>query len=314
MISIVAPVYNVEKFLPQFIDSVLAQSYKEFELLLIDDCGTDKSSAICKDYEQKDKRIRVIKQAHNGGVAKARNRGIAEAKGEYIMLADSDDYLTPNALEISIKLLTETNADISYAGYYTDCEGKIKQKKFKQAKKRYSYNEAIRAHLNLNTLYGYPWGKLFKRDVLDGVENPEDMSCGEDGVFSYRALSNAKNGVAFTYSPIYYYRIRSGSLSGHGQVFGKRDLDVFSQIKYVSSCTDINEYDNDIRAFTFSLYYGAMKKYLSSDADTKKKYMKEYKIIKIFLQENWKNVMFFAKNPRIKILALNYRLCKHCDS
>lgn len=136
MISIVAPVYNVEKFLPQFIDSILAQSYKEFELLLVDDCGTDKSSSICKDYEKKDKRIRVIKQDHNGGLAKARNRGIAEAKGEYIMFADSDDYLAPDALEVSIKLLDETNADISYAGYYTDREGTIRRNKFRQAKKK----------------------------------------------------------------------------------------------------------------------------------------------------------------------------------
>ena len=165
--------------------------------------------------------------------------------------------------------------------------------------------------MNFNTLYGYTWGKLFRREVLDGVEDPEDISIGEDGVVSYRALSNAKNGVAFTHRPIYYYRIRSGSLSGHGQAFGKRDLDVFKQIKYVSSDTDMSKYSNDIRAFTFSLYYGAMKKYLLSDAETKKEYIKEYKIIKTFLQENWKNVMLFAKNPRIKILALSYRLCKH---
>ena len=311
MISIIAPVFNVEKYLVQFIDSILQQTYKEFELLLVDDCGTDGSSEICRKFEQIDNRIRVIRQSCNGGVAKARNRGIVEARGEYIMLADSDDYLAPNALEVSMKLMSETKADITYAGFYMDREGKIEKKKFRHAKRRYSYEEALKTHLNLHTLYGYPWGKLFKREVLEGVKNPEDMSCGEDGVFSYRALSNAKNGVAFTDIPIYYYRIRGGSLSGHGQAFGNRDLDVFKQIEYITACTDEQKYYKEILAFTFALYNGAMCKYLLSDDESKARFANEYNKMKIFSQKNWKKVVVYASNPRIKFLALKYGFRKN---
>ena len=306
MISIVAPVYNVEKYLEQFIESILKQTYTEFELLLVDDCGTDASSEICRKFEKKDNRIRVIKQPCNGGVAKARNRGIAEARGEYIMLADSDDYLASNALEVSMRLMNETKADITYAGFYMDREGIIEKKKFRNAKRKYSYEKAVKEHLNLHTLYGYPWGKLFKREILEGIKDPEDMSCGDDGVFSYRALSNAKNGVAFTNIPIYYYRIRGGSLSGHGQAFGNRDLDVFKQIRYVTECTDEQKHYDDIRTFTFALYNDAVNKYLLSDQESKECFVNEYNEMQKFMQQNWKKVAMHASNPRIKILALKY--------
>lgn len=306
MISIVAPVYNVEKYLEQFIESILKQTYTEFELLLVDDCGTDASSEICRKFEKKDNRIRVIKQPCNGGVAKARNRGIAEARGEYIMLADSDDYLASNALEVSMRLMNETGVDITYAGFYLDREGIVEKKKFRNTKKKYSYEEAVKTHLNLHTLYGYPWGKLFKRGILEGVKDPEDMICGDDGVFSYRALSNAKNGVAFTDIPIYYYRIRGGSLSGHGQAFGNRDLDVFKQIRYVTECTDEQKHYDDIRTFTFALYSDAVNKYLLSDQESKECFVNEYNEMEKFMQQNWKKVAMHASNPRIKILALKY--------
>ena len=107
MITIVAPVYNVEKYLKKFIESVLNQTYKNFELLLITDCPTDDSLSVCESYALKDNRIRVIKQERNGGVAKARNRGLSETKGDYIMLADSDDYLPQDALEILLSLLNK---------------------------------------------------------------------------------------------------------------------------------------------------------------------------------------------------------------
>lgn len=305
MISIVAPVYNVKPYLSQFIDSVLSQTYTDFELILVDDCGTDGSGELCQEYAKIDRRIRVIKQPRNGGVSKARNRGLSEANGDYIMFADSDDYLAPRALEITYHLLISTNTDIAYGGFYTDCEGVIRRKKYRLYKKTYSLDSAIKSHLNLHTLYGYSGGKLYRKEIIEGNKYPEDMSYGEDGVFSYQALCNAQRGVSFTEEPIYYYRIRTDSLSGHGDQFAERDLDVMKQVKYVTECTP-EQYQKELQVFKFLLYSGAIDKYKKSDLETRNKYIKEYQMMKKECDSVWKNVMLNAINPKHKRKAFIY--------
>ena len=308
MISIVAPVYNVEKYLDKFLKSIINQTIKDFELLLVTDCPTDNSLEICEKYQKIDNRIKIIKQEKNGGVAKARNRGLAEASGEYIMLADSDDYLPSDALEHLLTLLNNTDADIAMGGFYFDIEGEIKKKKFRAYKKIYNHKEAIKAHLNFHTLYGYPWGKLFKREILTNVKDPEDMSSGDDGVFSFLALKNAKN-IAFTDYPVYYYRIRRDSLSGHGGNFEIRDLDVFKQIEYIKeSIKDEKAYLNDFKIFTFGLLNGAIQKYNKSDNKSKTKFKTEYDKMKKICDEYCNVVIFKSFNPRMKANALMYRI------
>lgn len=309
MISLIAPVYNVEKYLPKFLESVLCQTFREFELLLVTDCPTDSSLEICEEYARKDHRIRVIAQPYNEGAAKARNRGLSEAKGEYIMFADSDDYLAADALEVSLNLLEKENVDIAYGGFYIDRDGEVSQKKFRGAKKVYSHDGAIKAHLNVHTLYGYPFGKLFKREVLLDVRYPEDMSCGEDGVFSFWALSKAYR-VAFTRHPIYYYRIRSDSLSGRGHSFAGRELDVFRQVEYVREILEDSKFVKYLDVFAFMLFLGPMDKYISSDEEAKRQFQDAYLKMKTYCDKVWKGVMFLSINPRVKIVAMKYGLKK----
>ena len=150
--------YIVEKYLKQFIESIINQTYKNFELLLVTDCPTDNSELICKTYAEKDDRVHIIPNEVNMGVAKTRNNGLAVAKGNYIMLADSDDYLTEDALEKAYQLLIKDKTDIVYCGFYTDFEGDIQRKKFRFYKRKYDYEKAIKSHLSFHTLYGYPGG------------------------------------------------------------------------------------------------------------------------------------------------------------
>ena len=117
LISIISPVYNVSQYLDTFVQSILGQTYRNFELLLVTDCPTDSSLDICKKYAEIDPRAKVIEQPRNMGVAKARNRGLSFVAGEYVMLADSDDYLTKNALELELNLIQKSNVDIVYGGY-----------------------------------------------------------------------------------------------------------------------------------------------------------------------------------------------------
>lgn len=117
MISVVMPVYNASRFLEQAVDSVLAQSHKNFELILVDDCSTDDSLELARSYEKLDSRIRVIESPVNQGVAKTRNTGIAEARGEYIALLDSDDVWLDTKLEKQLELIKRTGASIAYCSY-----------------------------------------------------------------------------------------------------------------------------------------------------------------------------------------------------
>ena len=123
-ISVVIPVYNVEAYLRECVDSVLCQTMQDFEIILIDDGATDSSGAICDEYGTKDSRIRVIHQP-NGGLSAARNTGLDAAIGEYVYFLDSDDYIKPYALEHLLQLAKKENADVVFFDafvFFTDCE------------------------------------------------------------------------------------------------------------------------------------------------------------------------------------------------
>lgn len=309
MISVIAPVYNTECYLDCFISSMINQSYSNFELILVCDSPTDSSLQICNYYASIDKRIMVITQTKNMGAANARNTGLANARGEYIMFADSDDWLSEDALESCISLIHETDADIVYSNYIRVINNNKSTKHIPFAKSFYSQKEAIKEHLNLHTLYGYLWGKLFKRNVLNHIRVPEDMSIGEDGVFSYLALQNAKNGVAFNDNPIYYYRIRNDSLSGRGSCFNIRDLDVLKQVFYVRKYTLVPHFEKDLNVFEFILFYNSLKKYNKSNASIQRLFFEEANLLKHGCDLCWIDCFLFAKNPKFRFQALRYKFC-----
>lgn len=117
LVTVVMPVYNAAAFLCEAVDSVLAQTYEYFELIMVDDCSTDNSLEIARSYEQKDPRVRVFCMEKNSGVANVRNRGIREARGEYVALLDSDDVWVADKLERQVKSLEASHAQIAYCSY-----------------------------------------------------------------------------------------------------------------------------------------------------------------------------------------------------
>lgn len=311
MVSIITPVYNTEFFLPQYIESVLKQSYKEWELLLIDDGSTDNSLDVCNAYAESDKRIKVFPQ-NRGGVANARNVGLFHASGSYVMFADSDDYLSPNALEVTIKLITKEKADIVQASWYTDTNGIIRTNKRLIKRKRFDNKNAIRLFLNSRLLGGYICSKLYRTEILDKIKFPIDMSLGEDGVFAFQAFLNAAK-VVYTSTPIYYYRIRNNSLSMRENAnFCDRNLDVFKQIDYIHGALEckgkIDIHKNDEDVFRFYLCLGALHQYLMSNDETKLLYQAVGERLKTVCDEQWKRTLFRTTNPRIKLQALKYGL------
>lgn len=181
-ISVIVPVYNVENYLHRCIDSILTQSFKDFELILIDDGSTDASGQICDEYAKKDSRIIVIHQV-NKGVSSARNEGIEIASAQYCIFVDSDDYLKPNCL---YNFSSHANYDLLVAGVLTLTENgeTIHVEKYANItyinQKNFDYYELYK-----NTMMHPVWGKCYKLDIIrsNNIRFNTSISWGEDTMF-----------------------------------------------------------------------------------------------------------------------------------
>lgn len=308
LISVIAPVYNVEQYIGKFIKSVQKQTYRDFELILVTDSPTDRSADICEEYACIDPRIIVIHNSFNMGVSKTRNNGLRVAGGDYIMFADSDDFLEEDALQYSKNLLDEKCADIAVCGMNIISRGGVKQVKYKGYKSFYTKKEALDTYLNCHTLSGYSAAKLYKKRILENLTFPEDMCCGEDGVFSLRAYNKAERGVPFSPKPIYNYLVREGSLSGHGEEFSDRDIDIFKQIRYARECIVDSSYKRELNVFEFLSYNGILSKYLKSSDNVKIKYAEQALLLRKSCDRCWKDCFVYGINPLHKVKALQYRI------
>lgn len=164
-ISIIVPVYKVEKYLRKCVDSILAQTFTDFEVILVDDGSPDNSGKICDEYAEKDNRVRVIHK-ENGGLSSARNAGIDVARGKYLGFVDSDDYIDEDMYEILYENLKIHDADISSVElipFYGD-----RYKKANKEKKVIILNkkEAIKSVLEGTQFYAYAWNKLYRKELF----------------------------------------------------------------------------------------------------------------------------------------------------
>ena len=205
MISVIVPVYNSAKYIPACIDSMIKQEYPDWELLLVDDASTDDSADVCDGYASKDKRIKVIRAPH-GGAAAARNRGIEEAKGEYICFADSDDTVEPDYLKYMYDAAIAHAADIVCCGHDEPKEGQeIRSAGDNGGFKKVGLDDL----LYQRGLMSVPWGYLFKRSLFDEVRFPEGTEAEDMGTI-YRLFMAAENAVKGD-KVCYHYIQRSSS-------------------------------------------------------------------------------------------------------
>lgn len=210
-ISIIVPVYRVERYLPRCIESILAQSYENFELLLVDDGSPDRSGKICDDYAKTDSRIRVLHK-ENGGVSSARNQGIELACGKYITFVDSDDFLPVHALE---SLINAMDDDVQLVmGSYVNCGLSLSKIVFESKQICLSCMDAD-AFVNFLEACHTPWGKLYCREVIasHALTFRTDIRYGEDALFLYQYLG-CVSGVATTDAVVYHYNcLNTGAAS-----------------------------------------------------------------------------------------------------
>ena len=228
LISIVVPVYNVEKYLSTCVESILKQTYSNIEVILVDDGSTDCSGKMCDHYMGQDERIKVIHKK-NGGLSDARNKGIIQAEGKYITFIDSDDVVSSDYVEYLYNILEENDGDIAICDPVHCYPNVFEQETFMRV---YKAEDAIVEMLYQKSFLVAAWGKLYKKDYFEEIEFPEGMLF-EDSAVMYKIFDKAKK-IVYGNAKLYGYMHREGSITT--KKFSKRDCDI------LTICQQLTEY------------------------------------------------------------------------
>lgn len=222
-VSVIVPVYNLEKYIARSLDSLLNQTYKNIEVIVVDDGSSDGSRKIIEEYSQKDDRIISIFKK-NTGVSDTRNKGLEIASGDYVGFMDGDDTIEPNMYQLLVKNAIENNADISHCGYqlvkpsevvyYHNTGEKLVQNKIEGLKELILSQKVEPATVN----------KLFKREIVEDVRMHSDIKYNEDYLYNIEAFDKAKITV-FEDKPLYHYILRKGSAVTTKKINPKRYTD-----------------------------------------------------------------------------------------
>ena len=201
-ISIIVPFYNVEPFARRCIDSILNQTYKNLEIILIDDGSPDKCGEICDEYAKRDKRIKVVHQ-ENKGLCSARNKGLSLATGEYIGFVDSDDWINEDMYEYLLDGLVKNEADISVCGYYRAVDSEELKENKVDRKYIFNNNQAIVNLVSTFKIRVFFWNKLFKKDIFNEIKFPEGIYY--EGTYLMHIILGKINKIVVLPSAKYYY-------------------------------------------------------------------------------------------------------------
>lgn len=279
LISVIVPIYKVEQYLGQCVDSVLAQSYGNFELILVDDGSPDNCGKICDEYALQDNRIFVIHK-ENGGLSDARNSGIKKAIGEYIALIDSDDYVSPFFLEILITNALKYGADVVTTGQSTkfidgDATPILLAVSTQDFKSRViSTKEAIADLLYQRRPNGAQFN-LYKKYIFDNIEYPKGYLY-EDMATTYKTYIKAKK-ICCLDSKLYAYRVRKDSIVR--QSFSEKKMISIEITRTLYK--DICVYDDSLRKAAASRCFAAnFHVFLQVPADNKEHQRKLWEEIK----------------------------------
>lgn len=235
-ISIVVPIYNVEKYLDQCVKSIINQTYKNLEIILVNDGIIDNSGKICDKYKRQDNRVIVIHK-ENGGASDARNVGIQIATGKYIGFVDSDDYIEKDMYEFLYNNMINENADISCCNRFLVWSNK----KQIYGKKNYytvmNSKEAIEQSCEIGYIGGSAYTKLYKKELFKNIRYPKGKTA-EDMYTMYKLFDKA-NKIVYDATPKYYYRQRKGSVTNSKKIStnaleATKEMIEFIKIKYPS--------------------------------------------------------------------------------
>lgn len=230
LVSVIIPVCNVEKYIDKCLSSVVNQTYKNLEIIIIDDGSTDASPALCDKWAEKDERIKVF-HIKNDGVSAARNMGLDKSNGDYICFADSDDWIECDMIEFLLTKAVENDADIIRCSYFTEhMNGNGNPLIPDEISTFPTRNEIICELVEHGVIAGAIWNKLYKRSAVGDTRFNTNYRYGEDLFFNYE-IYNKNIKAAFYGEPKYHYLLRTGSVTN--SEFSEKDLDLLKVKKKI---------------------------------------------------------------------------------
>lgn len=244
MLTLAVPVYNMEQFLPRCMETLLVQSCRDYEIVLIDDGSRDRSSVMCDEYAAKYPEFIRVVHKENGGLSSARNAGIEAAKGQFIVFPDPDDWTEPDYVETLVNYQAKHDADLVCMGYYIDSEDSCIPSGGDEEACRMTGEEAQRGLLLPPNLNGFAWNKLYRLDIIreNGLRFLDDVGITEDLDFAYRYLAYCKTVCYAPACRTYHYYQREGAATRSG--FSQRKLD--SLRTYEKIIADCEEKDPEL--------------------------------------------------------------------
>ena len=323
MISVIIPVYNVEKYLYVCLNSILKQTYQDFEIICIDDASTDSSLEILKYFEKKDSRIKVLKNDSNKGQGYSRNRGLELAQGKYISFLDGDDWLSPDAFEILIQKAEQDNLDLlmfKNIVYYEEHHD-FGFERYYDMEFMNKFENQIFTHWDLDKtkLFAMTNGsvnKFYLKSFLDenNIRFPNENLIHEDNPFFYKLITSAKR-VSIINKYLYNRRRRPGSIMtlNNERLFDNIDisykiLDVFLENEEL-----YEYYKKEVLTYIFSIFRGKYNQiedefkddFFNAVQDAYKVYIKKYELYKDIAENVDKSVLDFFKFDDIAGEILN---------
>lgn len=205
LVTVIVAIYNTEPYLKRCVESIIQQSYRQMQVLLINDGSPDNTPKMCQDYADKYEYIEYI-QKENGGVSSVRNLGLSLAKGEYICFIDSDDYLDKDYLKEMVSVMEKKNPDIVVCGHYREQESGKKKTMCCKTDGAMPYTQAMSCMYYDNAFAAYPWNKLYKREIIENYQLAYDLELRmtQDLVFVTQYMLHCKK-VEYIAKPLYCY-------------------------------------------------------------------------------------------------------------
>lgn len=304
-VSVIVPVYNVEKFLDKCVGSIVNQTYSNLEIILVDDGSPDNCPAICEEWAKKDSRIKVIHK-ENGGLSSARNAGLDIFTGEYVMFVDSDDWIDENTVEIFIQTSENETADIVCGGmcfeYMNDTHSAL------QIQNASYKGEEIARNLLLDNIRPEVCGKIYLRDLIRQFRFDEKIRYAEDLHFNFYLMMKANKLVAIDF-PSYHYLQNSGISITSPYITDARAAS-WQMFDGIFKTVRGNKGLEDAAVYRFTIYTFAVLSRVLSSKEFRKKYFSQITFALLQYKNKILNNELVSKKHKtaLKILAINKNL------
>ena len=307
MITIIVPIYNASMYLRKCLESLYHQSYKKMEILLINDGSTDNSEKICKEFVKKDSRFKYMYKK-NGGVSSARNVGIEQAKGDYIIFVDSDDFCTNDMIDNILPKLTKNK--LLCFGYFRIFKNK-KEKEVLSKTHQLNINKNMYKYIiDTESIGGYLWNKVFDTKIIKkyNIKFNEKIHFIEDMLFVIE-YTNYITEIKYIEAPLYFYRMRKSSVSS--DLFNSKNLSMLEALKILIERFRENEEINTLLKYNYLYNYYRLKSKNNQEKNkiigNEKEYIKQLgkkKKIKIYIVKNFHFIYKITWKIKIHIQKL----------